>query len=71
MPKLALPDETLPVTVKLDNVPVEVMLGCALVVTVPAVVALVATPLKAPTNVVAISAPLAMLAEKPLFAACA
>jgi hypothetical protein len=34
----------LPVTAKLDRVPTDVMLGCAAVVTVPAVVALVAVP---------------------------
>ena len=36
------PPETLPVTDKLDSVPTDVMFGCAAVVTVPAVVALVA-----------------------------
>ena len=51
---LTLPALMLPVTAKLLNVPVEVMLGCAAVVTVPAVVALVAAPLNAPTNVVAV-----------------
>jgi hypothetical protein len=39
----------LAVTVKLLSVPTEVMLGCAFVVTVPAVVA---APVNAPTNVV-------------------
>ena len=39
----------LPDTVKLPNVPTLVMLGCAAVVTVPAVVA---APVNAPTNVV-------------------
>ena len=67
LPEVAkLPLVVVPVTVKLDNVPVEVILGCAAVVTVPAVVA---APLNAPTKVVAISDPLAKLAEKPLFAA--
>ena len=42
----------LPVTDKLVNVPTLVMLGCAAVVTVPAVVADVAAPVNAPTNVV-------------------
>jgi hypothetical protein len=42
LPKLALPDVILPVTAKLLNVPTLVMFGCAAVVTVPAVVALVA-----------------------------
>ena len=42
LPKLALPAVMLPVTLKLVNVPTEVMFGCAAVVTVPAVVALVA-----------------------------
>ena len=36
--------EILPLEVKLVSVPTEVMLGCALVVTVAAVVALVAVP---------------------------
>ena len=39
-----LPDVVLPVTDKLVNVPTLVMLGCAAVVTVPAVVAELATP---------------------------
>ena len=41
MPELAytLPAATFPVTLKLDNVPTLVILGCAAVVTVPAVVA--------------------------------
>jgi len=43
LPRLALPDVILPVTVKLVKVPVLVMFGCAAVVTVPAVVALVAS----------------------------
>ena len=46
-----LPDVVLPVTLKLVNVPTLVILGCAAVITVPAVVAL---PDKAPTNVVAV-----------------
>jgi len=46
-----LPDVVLPDTVKLVSVPVLVILGCAAVITVPAVVAL---PDKAPTNVVAV-----------------
>ena len=44
-----LPVVTLPVTTKLVSVPTEVMLGCAAVVTVAAVVA---APVSAPTNVV-------------------
>ena len=44
LPRLALPDVILPVTAKLDNVPTEVIFGCAAVVTVPAVVALLAVP---------------------------
>ena len=44
LPKLALPDVILPVTARLVNVPTEVMFGCAAVVTVPAVVALLAVP---------------------------
>jgi hypothetical protein len=47
-----LPLVVLPVTAKLVSVPTEVMLGCAAVVTVPAVVALVAAPVNEPTNVV-------------------
>ena len=43
------------------NVPTLVMLGCALVVTVPAVVALVAAPLNDPTKVVAVIELLAKL----------
>ena len=50
-----LPPCTLPVTLTLDNVPTDVMLGCAAVVTVPAVVAEVAAPVKAPTNVVLVT----------------
>ena len=45
----------LPVTASDVNVPVEVMLGCAAVVTVPAVVADVAAPVSAPTNVVLVT----------------
>ena len=55
---------TVPLTPKLGNVPTLVIFGCAFVVTVPAVVALVAAPLNAPTNVVAVIAPFAKLAEK-------
>ena len=54
LPKLALPDEILPVTPRLVNVPTEVMFGCAAVVTVAAVVA---APLSAPVNVVALTLP--------------
>jgi hypothetical protein len=46
---MKLPDVVLPVTAREVNVPTEVMLGCAAVVTVPAVVA---APVSAPTNVV-------------------
>ena len=56
------PAATLPVTAKEVNVPTDVMFGCAFVVTVPAVVAVVAVPLNAPTNVVAVMDPLAKLA---------
>ena len=52
---------TVPFTLKLVNVPTLVMLGCALVVTVPAVVALVAAPLNAPVNVVALTLPALIL----------
>ena len=45
-----MPAPILPVTVKLVSVPTEVMLGCAAVVTLPAVVA---APLNVPTNVAA------------------
>ena len=48
-PVVRLPPDTLPVTVKDDSVPTDVILGCAAVVTVPAVVA---APVRAPTNVV-------------------
>ena len=51
-----------PFTPRDVNVPTEVMFGCAAVVTVPAVVAEVAAPDRAPTNVVAANEPLAMLA---------
>ena len=54
-PKLVVPE-----TDKLANVPVLVILGCALVVTVPAVVARVAFPFKLPINVVALILPLAL-----------
>ena len=43
-PVLTLPPSTFPVTVTLVNVPTLVMLGCAFVVTVAAVVAVVALP---------------------------
>ena len=46
------------------------MFGCAAVVTVPAVVAEVAAPAKAPTNVVAINAPFAKLALNAVLEAC-
>ena len=59
---LAFPAVTLPVTASELNVPTDVILGCAAVVTVPAVVALVAAPLNAPTNVVAV------IEELPKFA---
>ena len=68
---LTLPALMLPVTAKLVSVPVLVMFGCAFVVTVPAVVALVAAPLSAPTNVVAVIAPFAKLAEKLALDKCA
>ena len=37
LPKLALPLVKLPVIDKLDNIPTEVMFGCAFVYTVPAI----------------------------------
>jgi hypothetical protein len=43
----------LPDTVKLVNVPTDVIAGCAAVVTVPAVVAVVAVPISGPVNLVA------------------
>ena len=49
---IKLPPVMLPDTLKALNVPTEVMLGCAAVVTVPAVVA---APVKAPTNVVLVT----------------
>ena len=55
------PDDVYPV-----NVPTLVMFGCAAVVTVPAVVALVAAPDKAPTNVVAVIELFDRLAVKPV-----
>jgi hypothetical protein len=61
-----LPALALPVTVSDVSVPVDVMLGCAAVVTVPAVVALVAAPLRAPTNVVAVMLELPKLALMPV-----
>lgn len=42
LPRLALPDEILPVTDNDESVPTLVIFGCEFVVTVPAVVALVA-----------------------------
>jgi len=66
LPRLALPDVILPVTVKLVNDPVLVIFGCAAVVTVPAVVALVAAPDKAPINVVAVIDALPKLALIPV-----
>ena len=53
---------TVPLTLKLERVPTDVMFGCAFVVTVPAVVADVAAPLSVPTNPVAVMYPLAKLA---------
>ena len=50
-----LPALALPVTAREVNVPTDVMFGCAAVVTVPAVVALVAAPVNAPTNVVEVT----------------
>jgi hypothetical protein len=49
IPVLAVKAEavTVPLTPRLVSVPTEVMFGCAAVVTVPAVVALVAAPLNA------------------------
>ena len=47
---IMLPPEMLPVTDRDDSVPTEVMFGWALVVTVPAVVALTAVPLTLLTN---------------------
>ena len=57
---------TAPDTPKLVSVPTLVMLGWAAVVTVPAVVALVAAPLKAPTKVVAVIELFDKLAVKPV-----
>jgi hypothetical protein len=53
---------TVPLTPSDVNVPTDVILGCAAVVTVPAVVALVAAPLNAPTKVVAVILALPKLA---------
>ena len=47
----------LPVTARADRVPTDVIFGCALVVTVPAVVA---APDNAPVNVVALTLPALM-----------
>ena len=66
LPILALPD-----TLILVNVPTLVMLGCAAVVTVPAVVALVAAPDKAPTNVVAVIELFDRLAIRPVLVSSA
>ena len=56
----------LPLTPSDVSVPTEVILGCAAVVTVPAVVALVAAPDRAPTNVVAVIELFDKLAVKPV-----
>jgi hypothetical protein len=45
---MKLPDVVFPVTARLDSVPTLVMLGCAAVVTVPAVVAEVTVPVTLP-----------------------
>ena len=60
---LTLPAVILPVTASDVSVPTEVMFGCAAVVTVPAVVA---APLNAPTNVVAVIEELPKLALMPV-----
>jgi len=60
LPTLALPD-----TVKPVKVPTLVILGCAFVVTVPAVVDDAAPPLNVPMNVVAVIALLAKFIEIP------
>ena len=56
----------LPVTAKLVSVPTLVMLPCAAVVTVPAVVALVAAPLRVAVIVPALKLPLASRATMAL-----
>ncbi len=56
----------MPVTAAEVSVPTDVMLGWAAVVTVPAVVALVAAPLSAPTNVVAVIELFDRLAVRPV-----
>ena len=56
----------LPLELTAVNVPTLVIFGCAAVVTVPAVVALVAAPLNAPTNVVAVILALPKLAVIPV-----
>jgi hypothetical protein len=56
----------LPVTANALNVPTLVMFGCAAVVTVPAVVALVAAPLNEPTKVVAVIELFDRLAVRPV-----
>ena len=61
-----LPDVVVPVTPSEVSVPTEVIFGCAAVVTVPAVVALVAAPLNAPTNVVAVIELFDKLAVRPV-----
>ena len=61
-----LPLVVVAVTASDDNVPTLVMFGCAFVVTVPAVVALVAAPLNAPTNVVAVIELFDKLAIRPV-----
>ena len=56
----------LPFTPSDVRVPTDVILGCAAVVTVPAVVALVAAPLRSPTNVVAVIELFDRLAMRPV-----
>ena len=65
------PTIALPLTFKSVSVPTEVIFGCAAVVTVPAVVALVAAPLRAPTNVVAVIELFDRLAVKPVLVSSA
>ena len=62
---------TVPLTPSEVNVPTLVMFGCAAVVTVPAVVALVAAPLNAPTNVVAVIELFDRLAVRPVLVSSA
>ena len=61
-----LPTLALPVTPSEVSVPTLVIFGCAAVVTVPAVVALVAAPLKEPTKVVAVMELFDKLAMSPV-----